>query len=546
MVSKVRDWLKAGGFLAIGSIIAGCASTHGIAPQDQALNPARIASGTAIAAAAHDADWPSDQWWRALGDAQLDHLIDTALADSPSLAIAQARVRLAAAMAGVSAAALSPQLRLDASIARERWPDNYFYGPGSLGGATTWNNSAALGLSYDLDVWGRDRAIADHALDEAHATAIDARAAQLELETNIVRAYIAYSLQYALRDNLVRILAEQQRVLDYANARLKGGIGTQLEVTQARTPLPETSRQIDVIDEQLALQRNQLAALTGQGPGAADGLQRPTLASGAQAAQLCSLPSSLPLDLIGHRPDVVAQRWRIEEQSRGIAAAKAAFYPNINLALSAGGFAAAGGPVGGGLLTFLSHQDVSYSAGPALSLPIFDGGRLRAQLGAQAADYDLAIDRYNQIVLGALKEVADPLITLKSLDQQQHEIDASLATARQSDALATEGYRRGLTDYLNVLNAQAHVLLEEQNDERARARRLDAYAVLMEALGGGVLDDRTLAAAPAIDPHPGDKRSAVVSPTAAAANPTTAPAAASSPESTAAPAETSPVPGITQ
>ncbi len=544
MFSKVRDRLRVSGFLAICSIIAGCAGTHGIAPQDQALNPAQIASGAAIAAAARDADWPTEQWWGSLGDAQLNRLIDTALADNPSLAMAQARVRLAAAMAGVSAAALSPQLQLDASIAREHWPDNYFYGPGALGGANTWNNTAALGLSYNLDLWGRDRALADRALDDAHATAIDARAAQLELETNIVRAYIAYSLQYALRDNLVRILAEQQRVLDYGNARLKGGIGTQLEVAQAQTPLPETQRQIDVLDEQLALQRNQLAALTGQGPGAGDGLRRPTLAAGVQVARLPNLPSNLPLDLLGHRPDVVAQRWRIEEQSRGIAAAKAAFYPDVNLVLSAGGYAAAGGPVGGGLLTFLSHSDMSYSAGPALSLPIFNGGRLRAQLGAQAADYDLAIDRYNQIVLDAIKQVADPLVTLKSLDQQEHEIDASLATARQSDALATEGYRRGLTDYLNVLNAQAHVLLEEQNEERLRARRLDTYAVLMEALGGGVLDDRALAA-PAIDPHPGDKHSAVLAPTTASSTADDHAANASA-ESATESTRTSPVPGIAQ
>lgn len=505
MVSKLRDRFRLGGFLTICSIIAGCASTHGIAPQDQALNPSQLASGAAIAAAAHEADWPAEQWWRSLGDPQLNQLIDTALADSPSLAMAQARVRLAAAMAGVSAAAMSPQLKLDASLAREHWPDNYFYGPGTLGDANTWNNTAALGLSYDLDLWGREHALADRALDDAHATAIDARAAQLELETNIVRAYIAYSLQYALRDNLVRIQSEQQHVLDYANARLKGGIGTQLEVTQARTPLPETQRQIDVIDEQLALQRNQLAALSGQGPGAADGMQRPTLNSNVQIG----LPSNLPLELLGHRPDVVAQRWRIESQSRGIAAAKASFYPNINLAVSAGGFAAAGGAVGGGFLTFLSHSDMSYSAGPALSLPIFDGGRLRSQLGAASADYDLAIDRYNQIVLGALKQVSDPLITLKALDQQQHDIDASLDTARQSDTLATEGYRRGLTDYLNVLNAQGRVLMEEQNQERLRARRLDAYAVLVEALGGGVLDQRALAA-PAIDTHPGQEHSAVV------------------------------------
>lgn len=497
MVSKLRDRLWVGYFLAICSIIAGCASTHGIAPQDPPLVANRLATGAAIEAAVHDAAWPDSQWWRSLQDPQLDRLIAGALTDNPSQAVAAARVRLAGALAAGSQAALAPQLRLDASLAREHWPDNYFYGPGVLGGADTWNNTAVLGLSYDLDLWGKNRSSAERGLDDAQASAADARAAQLNLESNIVQVYIGFSLQFALRDNLVQILAEQQRILDYANARLKGGIGTQLEVSQAQGPLPETRRQIEVLDEQLGLQRNQLAALIGQGPGAGDSLQRPALTSTVNIG----LPASLPLDLIGHRPDVVAQRWRIEGEAKGIAAAKAAFYPNINLSLTAGGFAAAGGPVGGGFLTFLSHSDLSYSAGPALSLPIFDGGRLRAQLGAAAADYDLAVDSYNQTVLGALKQIADQLVTLRSLEQQQIQVEQSLATARQSDALATEGFRRGLTDYLNVLNAQARLLLEEQNQQRLLARRLDAYSALMTALGGGVLDPGMLAA-PALATHP--------------------------------------------
>lgn len=499
MVSKVCERMRMALFLAIYLTIAGCASTHGIAPMDQPRAANTLDTGAAIKAAAHAAAWPDSQWWRALHDPQLDQLMIQALADNPSMAVAAARVRLAGAMAAGTGAALSPQLKLDASVAREHWPDNYFYGPGVLGNADTWNNTVTLGLSYDLDLWGKNRSLAKRSLDQAQAAAVDARAAQLDLESNVVRAYIGFSLQYALRDNLVRILAEQQRILDFANARLKGGIGTQLEVSQAQTPLPETQRQIEVLDEQLGLQRNQLAALIGQGPGAGDNLQRPALS----AAPQLGLPANLPLDLIGHRPDVVAQRWLIEADSKGIAAAKAAFYPNINLSVMAGGFAAAGGPVGGGFLTFLGHNNLSYSAGPALSLPIFDGGRLRAQLGAAAADYDIDVERYNQTVLGALKQIADQLVTLKSLDRQQIQVEQSLTTARQSDALASEGFRRGLTDYLNVLNAQARLLMEQQNQQRITARRLDAYAGLMAALGGGVLDNMAGTAAntaPAANP----------------------------------------------
>lgn len=246
-------------------------------------------TGVAIKAAARAAAWPDSQWWHALHDPQLDSLIARALTDNPSMAVAAARVRLGQAMAAGTGAALAPQLKLDAALTREHWPDNYFYGPGLLGNADTWNNTATLGLTYDLDLWGKNQSLATRSLDQAQAIAVDARAAQLDLESNIVRAYIGFSLQYALRDNLVSILAEQQHILDFANARLKGGIGTQLEVSQAQTPLPETQRQIAVLDEQLGLQRNQLAALIGQGPGAGDSLQRPALSATIHVA----LPATL-------------------------------------------------------------------------------------------------------------------------------------------------------------------------------------------------------------------------------------------------------------
>ncbi|MDH6150820.1 MULTISPECIES: efflux transporter outer membrane subunit [Paraburkholderia] len=479
MQSPVFKGIAAAAVLTILLTIAGCASTGGVAPQTHTINPASLDAGNAIRAANADAQWPAADWWRAYDDPQLDRWIADAQAGNPSLAVAQARVREAASMAGVARAALAPQVNGSLSIQRQQWADNVFYGPGPLAGEQSWNNTGTLGLAYHLDFWGKDKNAAERALDLAHASAADARAAQLELQANVVRTYIEMSLNYALLDIAKATLQQQQHIVDLANRRLKGGIGTQLEVSQAETPMPEYERQIDAIDEKIALGRNQLAALAGKGPGAGDAIQRPTLSLAAPAG----LPAALPADLIGHRPDVVAARWTVAAQARGIDVAKAGFYPDINLLASIGGYAAMGP-----LFQFLKNPSHSWSVGPALTLPIFDGGRLRSQLGAASAGYDEAVERYNQSIVGALKDISDQVIRIRSLTTQADDADRSVAAARRNYELSREGYRRGLTDYLNVLVAQNQLLRAQEGVAKVQAERLGAHASLMTALGGG-LDD---------------------------------------------------------
>ncbi|PQV52991.1 efflux transporter outer membrane subunit [Paraburkholderia sp. BL21I4N1] len=478
MQSPVQKGITAAAVLTILLTIAGCASTGGIAPQADSVAPSSLDVGNAIRAADVDAQWPAADWWRAYNDPQLNEWIAAAQAGNPSLAAAQARVREAMSMAGVARSALSPQVNGSLSVQRQKWADNVYYGPGPLAGEQSWNNTGTLGLSYHLDIWGKDRNAAERALDAAHASAADARAAQLELEGNVVRTYIQLSMNYALLDIAQATLKQQQQIVDLANRRLKGGIGTQLDVSQAETPLPEYDRQIDALDEQIALGRNQLAALAGKGPGAGDAIQRPTLSLDTAPA---SLPSSLPADLIGHRPDVVAARWTVAAQARGIDVAKADFYPDINLLASIGGYAAMGP-----LFQFLKNPSHSWSAGPALSLPILDGGRLRSQLGAASAGYDEAVDRYNQSIVGALKDVSDQVIRIRSLATQAGDADRSVAAARKNYDLSREGYRRGLTDYLNVLVAQNQLLRAQEGVAKIQAERLGAHASLVTALGGGL------------------------------------------------------------
>ncbi|MEA5672220.1 efflux transporter outer membrane subunit, partial [Pseudomonas sp. MH2] len=328
-----------------------------------------------------------------------------------------------------------------------------------------------------LDLWGRERNATEQALDQAHMRAAEARQAQLELHDNVVRTYIQLSLHFAQRDIVQAELEQQEQILALARRRLEAGIGTHLDVSQAEAPLPETHRQLDSLDEEIALTRNQLAALAGKGPGEGASLQRPTL---TLAAPL-SLPSALPAELVGQRPDVVASRWQVAAQARGIEVAHAGFFPNVDLVGGLGFMATGGGP-----LEFLTGRKFNYNVGPAISLPIFDGGLLRAQLGEASAGYDMAVAHYNETVVGALKGISDQLIRRESMAQQAHFAAESVAAAQKTYDIATVAFQRGLTDYLNVLNAQTLLFRQQQIQQQVQAARLSVHAELVTALGGGL------------------------------------------------------------
>jgi NodT family efflux transporter outer membrane factor (OMF) lipoprotein len=462
--------------IALSLTIAGCADQGGIKPQAQVRDVAALDAGQAIRTAGAEAGWPQRAWWSAYNDPQLDALVLTAVAGNPSMAIAAARVRQAQSMAVVAHAGELPGVQLDAAVGRKDWSDNVYYGA-SFRDKLTWNNTATLGLSYNVDLWDRNKNATERAQDEMHAVAADARAAQLDLESNVVRAYVQLALQYGLLDNTEAMLKEEQKILDLAHRRFTGGLGTQLDITQAEAPLPETRRQIEALNESIALVRNQLAALLGQGPGAGEKIARPVLALHAAIG----LPSALPAELVGRRPDISAARWRVEAAGKGIAVAKAAFYPNVNLLAGIGPAAA-----GGGMLSFLSLPNWQTTYGPAISLPIYEGGRLRGQLGATTAGYDIEVEHYNALLTQALKGIADQVVTLQSVQRQQQQARESVAAAQKNVDIATRAYQRGLTDYLNVLHAQTQWLRQQQIVQQLQAQRLSAWASLSAALGGGL------------------------------------------------------------
>ncbi|WP_224013466.1 efflux transporter outer membrane subunit [Paraburkholderia tropica] len=469
---------------AAAVLLSACIDSGGIHKKASMLDAASLDPGAALRATQADAQWPRGDWWRQWHDAQLERVVADATAGNPDLQAFAARVDAARFQTEIAGASAWPQANVDGEFERRRYAR--YTTPAPPGGTTVWSNSIGATLTYDLDLWGKQRAIREGALDRLHASAADARFAEVELQTGVVRAYVQLSLDYALADAYAAIQDQQRRTFDIATQRWHAGIGSRLEAAQAQTQLSTSATRLQRAQQQIALDRLAIAALAGQGPGYGDALARPTLALSVPLA----LPSALPAELVGHRADVVAARWRVLASEQGIDAAHADFYPDINLLATASLGSAA---TFGGFFNFVNSDGVGHGVGAAISLPIFDGGRRRGQYGVAVSSRDAAVDAYNRTVIDAMRDVAAQAISLRALDEQQASTEATLDAARTAYRLADEGYRSGISEFLNVLAAQNAQLLQEQSLALVQAQRLDAWAQLMRALGGGYVGEATAA-----------------------------------------------------
>ncbi len=456
-------------------MMVGCATGDG-AQRAQVTSPEALASGQTLSSMPEGGTWPADAWWKAFGDAQLDALIDEALRGSPSLQLAQARLARANAAAVGAESSLLPQASLAASSERGKFTANYIYPP-PLGGATYTTNELLLNLGWDIDFWGKNRALIDSAHASVKAASADRAAAQLALTTSIARSWFQLQRQYELSDVVKASIKQRESILDLTRQRVGAGLDTNVELRQAESQLPQARVDLAQIEESIALTRNQLAALTGAGPDRGITIGRPS----AQLAPVAALPSALPAHLLGRRPDLVAARWRIESAQSSIDNARAQFYPDINLVASAG-FISLGG------FKLLSQPAENTAFGPALSLPIYQG-ELRANLRGTEASYDAAVAQYNQTLIDALHDVADQIRSLQALERQASEEDLALSKIEDGYSLAVQRYRAGLGNYLTVLTAESAVLQQRRAATDIHARQRDVSVSLVRALGGGFLDN---------------------------------------------------------
>jgi NodT family efflux transporter outer membrane factor (OMF) lipoprotein len=462
------------GALACLLLVAGCASTQGLKPQAAMTGADSLTSSQSLAAAAvQTTAWPAQDWWTRFGDPQLDQLIGQALVGSPSLRIVLARARQASALAESANAARSPRVDSSLSATRERFPANGLVPPPFAGGWGYLDQLQAT-LSWDIDFWGKNRAAFEQALGQARAAAVDAQAARLALSVDIAHAYVQMMRAYLQLDVAQATVEQRERIFALTRDRNAAGIDSRLELKQAEAAVSAAREQVAQWNETIDLARNQIAALMGQGPDRGLSIARPA----SMAAMDVALPSRVPSQLLGRRPDIIAQRWRVEATRRGIDVAQAQFYPDVNLTAFVG-FQNLG------TQGFLSLSSRQVGVGPALSLPLFDAGQRRANLAAADAQYDAAVEQYNQSLSDALRDVVDQLTSFRSLAQQRSEQELALAASRDAYDLALLRYREGVGNYLQVLSAEAPLLVQESLEADLRARALDLSVNLVRALGGG-------------------------------------------------------------
>lgn len=454
-------------------LLAGCASMHGLKPQQHALDESSLQSRRSLAGVQLDpAAWPAQDWWKAWHDAQLDALVDEALAGNPGLAIADARANEALAAAGVADSALKPSLGGTASVAGAKIPTTLL--PEPFGGSFGVAKYGILDFKWDLDLWGGKRATWEAAVGNARAAQIESQAARLMLSAEVVGAYASLGDAYAQRDLAHEELQRAQAFGDLTTQRVRAGIDSKFQQAQIDAEVADAQAQLAAAENGVRTSGISLAVLLGRGPDRALDIPRPQ----PLPANAVALPSDLPAELLGRRPDVVAARWMVEASAQDIRSARAAFLPNVNITALAGLIAGPGNNV-------LQAAASLYSVAPAISLPIFEGGRLRANLAGKDAAYDLAVAQYNQTVIAAINQVAQRVDTLRTVDRQIEREQVAVQSARTAYDLAMQRYRGGVGNYLEALTVRQQLIAAERMLVSLQTQRAGAAVQLVQALGGG-------------------------------------------------------------
>lgn len=446
--------------------LSGCATIN---PDAGAVQPI---AGEQLGLRSDAIQWPKTRWWARYDDDQLNRLVDEALQRNPSLAVAQARLNMAnAAVQGARAVQL-PQLNAGYTQTNQRYSENYIYPP-PLAGSVNIDASLRLNLGFDLDLWGKNRAHYTAAVSKAQASQAEAQVARNALVSAVVQSY--FNLQNTLAQHKVaaQILKQLQQVLAITRDRMAAGLDTQIEVNQADSAVSSAKVQLNQIQTNAALLRNQLAALAGAGPDRGLRIQPVELSQPPMG-----VPAQLPMNLLGRRPDIVAAKLQAQASSSEISAAKAAFFPDINLSAFAGFMSL-------GLSNLLQSGSQAYGVGPAITLPIFNGGALNAQLSSKRAEHDLDVANYNQTLLTAVREVADATTAIRALQQQTIDQRASYKAIASAYDIARERYRMGLGNFVQVLLAQNEAQKQAILDTDLRVRAYNLDAQLATALGGG-------------------------------------------------------------
>lgn len=462
------------------AMIAGLCVLSACAVPDLGPRPQpRLASDVASARSLPPgtAAWPQQDWWAAYADPQLSRLMTQALVSSPDVAAAAARFARARGLAQQAGAATLPRVDGQASVTMQRQSlNNGFPEEFKTVLPRGWNDNAAasIGLDFDLDLWGRNRAALAAATSDARAAEIDMAQARLMLTTAIADAYADLARLHAQRDIAQSAYAIRASTRKLVDDRVRSGLDTRGDLRQAEAGLSSAQSELAAADEAIALRRNQIAALVGAGPDLGLDLVKPALV-GRFAADL---PTDVDTNLIGRRPDIASARARVEAAASRIKVARADFFPALNLSALIG--------VQSLGVDLIAQRDSIYgNAGPAISLPIFRGGALAGQYRGARGSYDEAVANYDRLVIDAYREVADAVTSRNALLERASFARNALTQSEEAYSIARKRYQGGLSTFLDVLVVEERLLAARRAVAELDMRGFALDISLIRALGGG-------------------------------------------------------------
>jgi len=424
-------------------------------------------------AAPERAGWPEADWWKAYGDPQLDELVAQAMQQAPDLAAAQSRLNSAEQSVRAVAAQAGLSINGNAQVARQRLSEHGLIPAKFLG--FTWYNQADLGvqLQYDFDWWGKTRAAVESALDEAHAAEAQHSAAALALQYAVADTYFGWQADQARLKLANATVVVEERLARIAELRVRQGVDVPDEASKAQAQLAAAREMQGAIERSGEIRLAALAALVGVAPAQLPKLEArplPTVNSG--------LPPHAGLDLIARRPDIAASRWQVEAALKQTDVARAEFLPDLSISALAGLSSIDLGKL-------FSASSRTFALTPAMHLPLFNSGLLKANYGVRKAQLEGAVAQYQSVVLQAAREVSTQALTAQMIaerrTQQQAQIDADQRILAAAKARAHQGVR----DARESLAAEAQLLQQQDASTQLHGQAVSTDLALIKALGGG-------------------------------------------------------------
>jgi len=468
--SRRAGW--AGGLAGVALLLAGCTAGPDYVRPEVATPPAWKLEAPWRAGAPDDAA-PKGPWWQRFGDPRLDALQQQAIAQSPTLVLAAARLEQARAFVRTASASQGRNANIAARATRQHISANRpltHYGSDNF--STVQNDFVPLlVVSYELDLAGRVRRSVESAEASADQSAADLENARLLLGTDLATAYFNLRATDIELDVLARSIALQRRSLEFVSARHDLGASSGLEVAQQQALLDTTLTQVDLLRRQRDLFEHAVATLTGTPAPAFE------LAPDIAALEPPIVPLGVPSDVLQRRPDVASAERAMAAANAQIGVAAAAYYPSITIS-----------PVAGfetrSLTSLFEASSLLWSLGATVTQPLLSGGRLSANVDIAKANYDATVASYRRVVLTAMQEVEDGITGLAALERADRQARTAVETARKVLDLANARYEGGATTYLDVITAQQSLLSAERLAAQLGGQRLLTSVFLIKALGG--------------------------------------------------------------